>query len=557
MGHSLKRVVLIAGAALVVLAIGAVASAMFLLRGTGDVLTRMAPADSSVYATVYLDPALKQKMNIRGLLAKFPATRTSSNLQSTIAKEVDHLLSGTGLTYGSDVKSWLGTQIGVVVWMSGGSEKVAVLVASKDDGAAEAALAKFRKGPRGLEETWKEETHDGVTVSVGSRLGRVEDAFAYVGHAVVWGDDQALIDHIIDTSDGKAAALAGSAAYANALQPLPKERLGLVYVNAAALVARLKQSIASGGIDFTESPSGLSQLDAYRTFAMTVSAQPDGVAADIDVTVDPSKLTPEQQREAAMPPHENTVLAVAPQNTFALIAVTGFRQAAQNFLDQASASSPDFTSAADDLGLTGPKGVVAHLSGDMGLLVGPGKASPIPAGAWVIGTDDEDGMQGFLNRIGTLASENLSAFASPTGGGRQPLQWTREPYRGAVISSLSVPELRSLGVVPAYAVADGFAILASSPEEIKGILDAHAAGPTIASSANYTAALGGSAGPTSSVFYLDIEGIAGSVRANLPPEEQQRYDASVAPNLAPVKAYVQTMRSGVDHVTARVFVLIQ
>jgi hypothetical protein len=61
----------------------------------------------------------------------------------------------------------------------------------------------------------------------------------------------------------------------------------------------------------------------------------------------------------------------------------------------------------------------------------------------------------------------------------------------------------------------------------------------------------------SSVFYLDIEAIAGSVRANLPPEEQQRYDANVAPNLMPVKAFVETTQSGADHVTARVFLLIR
>jgi hypothetical protein len=372
--RGLKRLIVIAGAAVVVVAVGAVAAAMFLLRGTGEVLTKMVPADSTVYATVYLDPALKQKMNIHELLAKFPATRTSSDLQSTIEKEVDRAFSGTGLTYKRDIQPWLGTQIGVVVRTSGGSPKVAVLVASRNDKGAEGALAKYRKGPTGSQDTWKDESHGGVTVSVGTRFGEV---YAYVGHAVVLGDDAALIDSIVDTSDGKAAALDASAAYTSALLPLPKERLGLVYVNAAALVGQLKRSLASSGVEFGQSSAGLSQLDAYKSVAMTVSAQPNGVAADINVTVDRSKLSPEQRQEVATPPPQNMVPAFAPANTFGLIAVTGFRQAAQSFLDQASASNPDFTSVADDLGLSGPDGVVAHLSGDMGAVFGPGQSSPV------------------------------------------------------------------------------------------------------------------------------------------------------------------------------------
>jgi hypothetical protein len=165
-------------------------------------------------------------------------------------------------------------------------------------------------------------------------------------------------------------------------------------------------------------------------------------------------------------------------------------------------------------------------------------------------------MEGFLNRISTAVSEYLSAIGAHPGR-HAPRQWLRETYRGAVISSLSVPELPTPGVVPAYAVANGFAILASSPEEIKAILDAHAGSSTIASAANYTAALRGSAGQTSSLSYLDIEAIADAVRANLPPDEQQSYDANVAPNLRPVKAFVETEQCGVDNRTSRLFLLIQ
>ena len=65
----LKRTLIAAGALVVVGGIAALAIAFIALRGTGDVIDRMVPANSTVYVTVYLDPALKQKLNLR--LANF------------------------------------------------------------------------------------------------------------------------------------------------------------------------------------------------------------------------------------------------------------------------------------------------------------------------------------------------------------------------------------------------------------------------------------------------------------------------------------------------------
>jgi hypothetical protein len=58
------------------------------------------------------------------------------------------------------------------------------------------------------------------------------------------------------------------------------------------------------------------------------------------------------------------------------------------------------------------------------------------------------------------------------------------------------------------------------------------------------------------VFFLDVQAIADTVRENLPPTEQATYDQDVAPNLAPVTAFVVGSESDEQHQTVRMFLQI-
>ena len=58
------------------------------------------------------------------------------------------------------------------------------------------------------------------------------------------------------------------------------------------------------------------------------------------------------------------------------------------------------------------------------------------------------------------------------------------------------------------------------------------------------------------IFFLDIQAIAGTVRQNLPPEAQAAYDRDVAPNLAPITAFVVGSESDEQHQTVRMFLQI-
>jgi hypothetical protein len=130
-----------------------------------------------------------------------------------------------------------------------------------------------------------------------------------------------------------------------------------------------------------------------------------------------------------------------------------------------------------------------------------------------------------------------------------------EEYKGVTISSFDVPSLRSAGFQPAYAVVEGAGVIATSPQEIHQLIDTKASGTDVRSSPVFTSAT--AKVPTrEGFFFLDVQAIAGTVRQNLPPEAQAAYDKDVAPNLAPITAFVVGSESDEQHQTVRMFLQI-
>ena len=150
-----------------VLVAGSVAVALFALRGSPDSLGRMAPANSDFYLSVNLDPGLGQKANLSRLASKFPSLRDTGEVRKNVYQALDGMLRevSPGMSFTRDVQPWLGSQVAVVGRIESRGD-VAVLIDSKDDQAADAAIAKVAKQSGG---TWTTSEHGGVTVHVGHR----------------------------------------------------------------------------------------------------------------------------------------------------------------------------------------------------------------------------------------------------------------------------------------------------------------------------------------------------------------------------------------------------
>ena len=569
------RRVLVAVVAAIVVVLGAgAAAAFFMMRGSSEQLTGLVPADADVFASVYLDPSAGQKVNLLSLAAKFPKLGEGEDLDQRVNDLIDEAFADPGLTH-EDIRPWLGSQIGVSVDVGDdGQPHAAVLISTTDPEASRAAVAKLVDGVT-------TSTYDGVEISTVTGGGTFGGAYAVVDDVVVIASDETTVKRAIDTAHGTVPNLGSSQSYTDTLAGLPEGKLGVAYVNVKGLVDQFgSDTAASAAIG----AGGLGNLAAIESVGMSLTAESDGIALDATTNYDPTKLTKAQRDVLAAPDHENATMAFVPADAFAVVAGEHVDTALQSTLEQIEQQTPDATAAIDEAGL---RDLIAAMTGDLALEVDPGTDGPV-SGALLLGTNDEAGMQTFLDSIGTLVSQQLAGLGASSavpddllsqmedckgtpkqiarcqqelisgldlGGTPEPVPLVKEEYQGVTITSFDIPALRSSGFQPAYAVVDGAGVIATSPVEIHRLIDTKASGEDVRTSPVFTSAT--ARVPTAEgVVFLDVQAIAATVRENLPTADQATYDEDVAPNLAPITAFVVGSESDEQHQTVRMFLQI-
>ena len=152
-------------------------------------------------------------------------------------------------------------------------------------------------------------------------------------------------------------------------------------------------------------------------------------------------------------------------------------------------------------------GFLAALTGDVAFEVGPGAGAMPVGGAILIGVSDAAAVQRTLDGLADLmlvasASRGRSRprrAASP--GGRAAsrgfpaafeARWRTSTYQDTTIRYLDDSSISSTGFLPAYAVVDGAAIIGSSPDEVRKVIDVkNGALSNITASSAYTEAVAG------------------------------------------------------------------
>ena len=122
--------------------------------------------------------------------------------------------------------------------------------------------------------------------------------------------------------------------------------------------------------------------------------------------------------------------------------------------------------------------------------------------------------------------------------------------------TLTSRALRRSGLAPSYAVADGLAIVASSPAELNRILDARATGATLQTSDTYRATVPHVDDPSSSLLFVDLQAIGRGIRGSLDPAERKAFDADAASWFAHLRGIAMSQAGGHDGYDVRLFVLI-
>jgi Protein of unknown function (DUF3352) len=537
-----NRLPLVAAAS--VLAVGAVTAsvALALLAKPANTIDKMVPASADVVVLANLDPSLAQKVNLMRVLHRFPQASTDK----AITDAIDKALKGTGLSFSGDIQPWLGAEAGVSARLnydSTADSTTAVLYAlSRNDAKAKAALAKLRSTDAGKKLQWRDETYNGFAISIGtpSASSARPAAYSYVDHVVVIATSGAAIHDVIDTEQGRTPRLTDTADYRATMAALPSDRVGLVYVHGRSLVTGIKKQLAKAPAVSTPIMGNVADLDAFVGIGATLSAAGNGLKADLLIKLDSSKLSPATRQALSNAGRPDAVLTWIPRGTDAFVAVGNLNRTIQTLMD-ASKSDPSIVASTDAIGLTGPGGILPHLSGAAALEAQVG-TSGTPSGAMLLGTDDAPSLKAFFGKLLGL-----------TKSGSGPSTTT---YRGVVISSIRSPQLGLAGVVPSYAVVDGMGVLGSSLAEVEAVIDAHQSGETITADSTYKAATGGSLAKPAAIVYVNVGGLLRAVRGLPLKTAGLGIDQKGVASVEPVRALMLTASSQADQAAERLFLLI-
>ena len=550
-----------------VLALGAVsAAAVLILAKPNASVEKMVPATADVIGVANLDPSVAQKVNLLRAVHSFPDYKTDK----AITDKIDQAFKGSGFSFTGDIQPWLGSEIGFSAQLNLANtdqSPAAFYAVSRDDTKARASLAKLRASTWGKKFRWKDETYNGITISVGTPTAASEkaNAYSYVDHVVVIATSAAMIHEIIDAEQGRAPRLVDSSDYKATLAGLPSDRIGFVYVNGSSLIANFKKEMAKTpalGLAL----KNMNDVDALQGIGATLSANGDGLVTDLLVKFDESKLSPATREALAHAGRADAVVRWIPKASDAFLAVTGINKTIQTVLDQAG-SGPSVKASTDALGLTGPAGVLPHLTGEAGLELEFGP-SGLPAGAILLGTDDARVMNAFFGKLLLLAEGAANSGFGGPGSSLGPSTASPSPlassvttttYRGIVITSWTSPQLDALGAfAPSYAVLDGMGILASSQSEVKAIIDTHKDGLTIASGATYKTASAASLPNSSAIIYVDIAKLVTAIRESpLGSQAGLGTGSSLSANLDPLRGFMLTAASQSGQALERFFLLIK
>jgi hypothetical protein len=546
-------------AAGLVLGGGAAAAAFLVMRGSPDRIVHMIPSTADVVVTAYLDPAASQKANLLALAQKFPALTENGGVGAAVNRAIDEALAVSGITH-ADVLPWLGSQISTIVSFDPDSFRpsYAVLIDTDDADAADKTLTKLTE-----QESLEPHTYKGVETHVGS-----DGAWAIVDGVAVLTDDATLLTTIIDTSNGDAGAIVDDERFESTLAALPEAKLGYVYVNPARVLQQFTATAAGLGLDGSSAP-GLAAIEAYRSIGVSLSAAADGIAIDVTVRLDPSKLDAATKELLDAPTHDNAMLGLVPGDAYAVFSQENVDRSLQQALEQISTVAPGEIPPQ-----FGVNEFLSSLSGDVAVEVSPGAEGPVGA-AVLLGIDTTAPAQKTLDALArTIVPLLESEYSAPSLSKHdvkeleklgvdpsefetpQPsIHWRSTSYQGVTITYLDHSDLAPLGIAPAYAVLDGAAVIASDPGEIERIINVQNGGAAVTGAPGYLDAAGRVPGGASA--YVDIEAVVAAVRGVLPAEAQAAFDQDAGPNLAPVKTVVTGTENSSSGSTTRIFVVIR
>lgn len=460
---------------LALVGVAVVGAYLFIFGPSVDRAASVAPADTAIYASVYLTPSAEQQRHIGELLGRLPGFADQAALPAKIDDLSQRFLGSAGLDYGRDVAPWLGDEVALAL-RSPTSSTPLLIVAVRDEQAAHDAIGRIAGTPGVPLST---EDYQGITVTTLAGSAGKGGSVAVVDGMLVASADRATVVAAIDAAIGRSQSLADQSAFRSSMTSLPAERIGSVYLNLAASAASAGQkSLASG----------------LSTAGLALIVQPDGIMVVGRVPVDGSA---DASARAALAPGSEpaTLTDWMPDGTQAELV---FFRAHQTFDavvaqlgsvpggEQISSTLAQLRAvAALGLGIDLDRDLLPLFDGEAALAISNLDATT-PRGQLLLRPGDASAATATLQRI----TDGLRSHGAAV---------SQAAAAGTTITSIVVPQVGSLS----YAVADGVIVAGLTADDVRAALEAHSSGRTLAASSAYQAAFEGAGGHGGNELYLD------------------------------------------------------
>jgi Protein of unknown function (DUF3352) len=402
----------------------------------------MVPADVPLFVSIDTNLDSEQWQAAQALLDKFPG---KERLLNELRKE----LAEDDVDFERDVRPVLGPELGVA-WLDIDDEDTFVgLMQPKDPAKLTALLEKGKDPPVHTE-------IDGWTV---------------------FGETQAALDRFRRGQQGD--TLSENDAYRDAVETLPEEAIVRAYFGGPQVQNAIREGLSDEG-----APESLGQVAEFRSAALALTAQADGVRLEAEVlgvtesTID----TFEPELPETLPAGALLYLGYANLDGPARELLEAIEEGAPNFAEQRRQAEQAF-------GFSIEQDLLPLLANEGAFAIYPGR--PLPTFVFAIAGDEEKAVR-LMDRLGALLE---------LGGGGAAGQ---EELEGVTVKRLNVEEEFTIF----YAALEGVFVASNTRD---GVLEANRDGPKLRSDALYQAAREGAEAEGGTVGFL-----YGNLQAGLP-----------------------------------------
>lgn len=433
---------------------------LFVFSAQADRAARAVPADTAVYATIYLQPSTGQKLNLAELMGNVPGFADSASLDQKIHEITARLLGQAGLQYEADIRPWLGNQVSLAVRPNGVDPEqadVLIVVGVADAAAAADALPRLAAD---LELAGRSETHEGAELFVTETT-----SWALLDDVLLVGSTPDAVRSGLDADAGRSPSLSGSSRFGRAMDAVAADHLASLYVDLAAFAA-------DAGVG--------EQLGGYSTASLALLVEPDGLRLEGSAPFDADAASENARAAFALSSEPSGLAEWMPPDTQAEAVIFGLSQsllAAEEELGAADGGD-EVAAAITQLRAIAALGLGINVNDDLLPLFDQetavaisGVEGMLPRGQLLLRPADID--------VASQAIDRMRAALEERGATS-----VEDDVDGQEVTSITVPDLATVS----YAIQEDVVILALTPEEVAAAITARTSGESLAAAERYVSA---------------------------------------------------------------------